>query len=156
MVCFAAPVHAAVSTVVESVQMDAQGGLIIRANQSLEAYAPFATLKLLNPARLVVDLPNAELKNGIPETVTLTAEQQKKLGVDKIEIKESKGLFYHSVRLTLYASPFEALNRLSVQFAGSTARVAKGDVPLSPPAAPSPTTASKRGPPPAPVKVASR
>ena len=151
--CFLLPASAAVSTVVESVQVDAQGGLVIRANQSLEAYAPFATLKLLNPARLVVDLPNAELKNGIPETLPLTVDQQKKLGVDKVEIKESKGLFYHSVRLTLYAAPFEALNRLSVQFAGSTARVAQGDTPLIPPAAPSPTIASKRGPPPAPVKI---
>ncbi|MDH4380075.1 MAG: N-acetylmuramoyl-L-alanine amidase [Vampirovibrionales bacterium] len=149
------PVHAAISTMVESVQMDAQGGLVIRANQSLEAYAPFATLRLLNPTRLVVDLPNAELKAGGIPGVVLSAEQRKKLGVEKIEIKESKGLFYRSVRLTIVAANIEALSRLTVQFAGATARVVSEE-PSAVASQSSPVKASKRGPPQVPVKISGK
>ncbi|MFN8615234.1 MAG: N-acetylmuramoyl-L-alanine amidase [Vampirovibrionales bacterium] len=129
---------AASTTQITALDIDNGNGLMIRANQSLETYAPFSTLKLLNPARLLVDFPNAELGKGIPDALVLKPLESQKTGIIKIDIKETKGLFYRSVRLTLYTRSPEDLNRLSVQFAGNNARIAPNTLSDLPP----PPTAS--------------
>jgi N-acetylmuramoyl-L-alanine amidase len=112
---------------ITDIDINKDGEITLKANDSLDPYQQFSSLKLMNPHRLVVDLPNVKLtgdaaklmknaKNGrlpIPQVDELV----------ELSVQQSESLFYQSVRLTVVAKDYPALNRLAFTVSGKTATI---------------------------------
>jgi N-acetylmuramoyl-L-alanine amidase len=64
-------------------------------------------LRLPNPYRLIVDIPNSQL--GMPETVVPI----EKHGLLRLELSETRGTFYNATRVVLYVDSAKTLARVS-------------------------------------------
>lgn len=112
---------------ITDIDIDKNGEITLKADDSLDPYQQFSSLKLMNPHRLVVDLPNVKLtgdaaklmksgKNGripIPQVDDLM----------ELSVQQSESLFYQSVRITVVARDYPALNRLAFTVSGKTATI---------------------------------
>lgn len=101
------------------------------ADKPLSAYQDYSSLKLLNPYRLVVDLPNTQLSESLSRHRHYY--EMNRDGVGVLHLEETRGLFFNSVRMTVSAADYETLNRLNVSFNNN-----RGVISLSP------ATASKK------------
>jgi N-acetylmuramoyl-L-alanine amidase len=101
---------AAKSLEIRSVEVDSADGstIIIRGNRNLASSKYYSALKLSNPHRFVIDIPDAVL--ATKETLLKPNVQ----GIEKIELSESRGTFYNASRITLYVSDFETLSKMNV------------------------------------------
>lgn len=84
------------------------------ADHPLTAYQDYSSLKLLNPYRLVVDLPNTRLNDKLSRHRHYYEMNHNGVGV--LHLEETRGLFFNSVRMTLTAVDYDTLNRLNVSF----------------------------------------
>lgn len=97
----------------------------------------YQMVRLSQPDRLVIDVPNALLSTP---TRTLPIHQQ---GIDHIELSQSLGTFYQVVRVTVVATQPDALSNVTVQPKNnilvislpSTANTVATQPPLPPPSA---------------------
>lgn len=101
---------AAKSLEISSVEVDSADGstIVIRGNRNLASSKYYSALKLSNPHRFVIDIPDAVL--ATKETLLKPNVQ----GIEKIELSESRGTFYNASRITLYVSDFETLSKMNV------------------------------------------
>lgn len=111
---------------IQSIGLDPTGStLLIRGDQPVSTYNQFSALKLVGPYRLVIDVPDAVLSLPI-STVPIHRE-----GVEKVEISQSRGTFYNSVRITIHTQNYETLNRLNTSIEGNALSIHLTTPPVS-------------------------
>ncbi len=138
---------------IQSVKATPDGsGLIFEASRPFtgEDTRYFTMLKLPNPNRALLDIPNARLKNG-PAVIPV---QQG--GIQQVELVENRSPFYSSVRAIVYMQDARALSRVQTAFEGSKLRLetgppmasaqVAGKPPLPAPAAGKPTSSALQPP----------
>lgn len=94
------------------------GAIHFQANQPLTAYQDYSSLKLMNPYRLVVDLPNTRLAQSVFARHKSTRIHHH--GLKQLTLEETHGLFFHSVRMTVTTDNYDVLNRLTLNFNDKT------------------------------------
>ncbi len=115
---------------IESIAIDSKtGDITLTTSHPLDGYEPFASLKLMNPHRLVVDLPNSQLtgqaktvlKGQPAATVPINAPH-----IPEMQVQETSGMFYQSVRFVILTDNHNTLNRLQLAIDGTTIRIHQG------------------------------
>jgi N-acetylmuramoyl-L-alanine amidase len=125
------PVSAAGALVIHSVQVTEQG-IVIGANQPIPKQPGILLLKFSNPNRMIIDVPDASL--SLKETDVPINQ----FGIRKIELSESKNVFYNTSRITVYTDSARALSALNATLETSKVLITSQG---GPPVAASPTPA---------------
>lgn len=118
------PADAAVAVTGISVSPDGQG-LVIRTDRPL-AKTParhFSMLKLPNPYRVVIDIPDARL------STMQTRLAINKDGIRDVELAENDSGFYTSVRVTVYVADADTLWEVNTALAENNLTVTMGGMP---------------------------
>lgn len=97
-------------------------GLIFEANRPFngEDTRYFTMLKLPNPNRALLDIPNARLKFGAA-MVPINRN-----GIQQVELVQNQSRFYSSVRAIVYMQDAQALSRVQTAFEGNRLRLEAG------------------------------
>lgn len=90
--------------------------LILQSNRPFtgEDTQNFSILKLPNPARVLVEIPNASLR-GVPKNVVLN-----QAGIQQVEFSETHSSFYNAVRVLVHVNDSAVLSRSRVAFENDT------------------------------------
>jgi len=105
---------------IDAINLDTSKGIITingLGRQDKAGPANYTALKLPNPYRLILDIPDAV--NGINRD-SISIQKQ---GVEKITLTQHSGPFYNAVRVTIFVNNAETLRQLNTTFAGDQLQI---------------------------------
>ncbi len=98
---------------ISAVRFDEQTKTIrIQADQGFSQTAArnYSVLKLPNPNRMIIDIPDAQL------VTKETKYAIKQGGIDRVEFSETRGTFYNAVRATIFVDDDQTLWKLNIAY----------------------------------------
>ncbi len=125
---YAAPIPSSQQLQIESVFLDKQNNLLTISglgNRPEATKSNYTVLKLPNPYRLIIDVPDAV--NGL-NSDNVAIQQQ---GIDKVTLTQHSGPFYNAVRITVYVDSANVLNNLSTSFVDNDLQIHLTNAPVT-------------------------
>lgn len=110
---------------IRSVGMDSAGtSVLIKSNKNLSSSKYYSVLKLPNPARLVIDIPDSQV--ATPRALIKLGQN----GFKEVELSESRSSYYNASRITIYVDDFQKLNDLNISVRDNALVVTRNELPL--------------------------
>ncbi len=91
--------------------------LSISGSRPLSTFNEYSVLKLMNPSRLIIDLPDSEMALPIK---SIPVEHK---GILRVEVSQKKGMFYKAVRITVYVENNDVLDQLNTSVSGNALQI---------------------------------
>ncbi len=99
-----------------------QNTLSVSGSRPLTTFNEYSVLKLMNPSRLVIDLPDSDMALPV-DTVPVDHPD-----ILRVEVTQKRGMFYKAVRITVYAKNDTVLQRLKTSVSGNALQIHLEDI----------------------------